>query len=181
MVEYIYEKNSPCHCLLISPPGGGKTTFLRDLIRIFSDGTKDFLGVSVGVVDERSEIAGTYRGPPAFHIGIRTDVLDDCPKTLGMEMLLRSMAPKVLAVDEIGSLDVEGLRHVLHSGCKILATLHGENLEDFYRKPEFVGLIKEQVFDRYIVLGNREQPGKVEKIYGKTFEILWEDTSCISS
>ena len=179
--DFVYEKEGICHCLLISPPGGGKTTLLRDLIRICSNGNENHSGVTVGVVDERSEIAGTYRGEPGFDLGIRTDVLDGCPKVLGMEMLLRSMAPKVLAVDEIGSSDVESLKHALFCGCKILATLHGEGIEDFYRKPGFTSLIEEQVFDRYIVLGNGTTPGTVAKIYGKNFEILWEGEKCISN
>ena len=97
--EYFYERNKPCHVLIVSPPGCGKTTLLRDAIRMISEGNEQYPGVTVGVVDERSEIAGTYRGLRTHELGMRTDVLDGCPKSIGMEMLLRSMAPKVLAVD----------------------------------------------------------------------------------
>jgi stage III sporulation protein AA len=74
---------------------------------IFRDSNKslNFTGVTVSVVDERSEIAGYYRGVPCYNVGIRTDVLDDCPKAAGMMMLLRSMTPQVIAVDEIGRVD----------------------------------------------------------------------------
>ena len=130
-IRYFYKGNKPCHVLFISPPGCGKTTLLRDVVRLFSDGTDEIPGVTVGVVDERSEIAGTYRGIVSHSLGIRTDVLDGCPKSLGMEMMLRSMAPKVIAVDEIGISDVESIEDALRCGCKVLATLHGECMEDY--------------------------------------------------
>ncbi len=177
--RYFYEEKTPCHVLMISPPGCGKTTLLRDIIRLFSDGSAEYPPVTVGVVDERSEIAGTYRGIPSHHLGIRTDVLDGCPKALGMEMMLRSMAPKVLAVDEIGTADVGSIENALRCGCKVLATLHGECMKDFFEKPGFDALVKEKVFERYILLKQGKTPGIVTSIYGREFEILWEEESCI--
>ena len=87
---------------LLGPSGCGKTTLLRDLIRQLSDGNAYGPGLRVGVVDERSELAGAYRGRPQNDLGMRTDVLDACPKALGMLLLLRSMSPQVIAVDELG-------------------------------------------------------------------------------
>ena len=176
--EYFYERNKPCHVLIISPPGCGKTTLLRDVVRIFSNGNDKRPGVTVGVVDERSEIAGTYRGIPVHDLGMRTDVLDGCPKSLGMEMMLRSMAPKVLAVDEIGTSDVPAIENALRCGCRLLATLHGECLKDFLEKPGFASLVKEQVFERYIFLKQGQTPGIVTGIYGRKFEALWEEEVC---
>ena len=92
-----------CHTLIISAPRCGKTTMLRDLVRQLSDGTQEYPGCTVGVVDERSEIGGCYMGIPQNDVGIRTDILDCCPKAEGMMMLVRSMAPSIIAVDEIGS------------------------------------------------------------------------------
>ena len=90
----ILEKGRLCHTMIISPPGGGKTTLLRDLVRQISDGNRWVEGRNVGVVDERSEIGGCYRGVPQNQLGMRTDILDNCPKAEGMMMLVRSMAPE---------------------------------------------------------------------------------------
>ena len=103
VLPFLFEEERLCHSLLISPPRGGKTTLLRDLVRLLSDGTGTVPGRNVGVVDERGEIGACYQGIPQNDLGARTDVLDCCPKALGMMMLIRSMAPQVVAVDEIGS------------------------------------------------------------------------------
>lgn len=176
--HFFYWAGKPCHILLISSPGGGKTTLLRDMVRIFSNGSHQELPVNVGVVDERSEISGNYRGDFGYDLGLRTDVLDGCPKRIGMEMLLRSMSPGVLAVDEIGVDDVRSIENALRCGCKVLATLHGENLQDFLEKPGFSALVKERVFERYILLERGKTPGRVSAVYGQDFEVLWEDGKC---
>lgn len=177
--KYFYKKKTPCHTLLISPPGCGKTTLLRDVIRMFSDGDEQHPGVSVSVVDERSEIAGMYRGISTHELGMRTDVLDGCPKAYGMEMVLRSMAPEVLAVDEIGIMDVPYIENALRCGCKVLATMHGEGLNDYLKKPGFSNFVKEQVFERYFILEKTKTPGTVCKVYDEKFEVMWEEQKCI--
>ena len=176
---YFYKKRRPCNTLIISPPGAGKTTLLRDMIRSISDGCEEYAGVSVGVVDERMEIAGSYRGLPSHDLGIRTDLLDGCPKSLGMEMLIRSMAPAVVAVDEIGTGDVSSVENALRCGCKIIATMHGECIEDFLKKPGFVSLVSEKVFERYIFLKKGKIPGVVQVIYDENFKVLWKENLCI--
>jgi stage III sporulation protein AA len=145
-----------CHTLIFSPPGCGKTTLLRDLIREISDGNPAAgrPGRTVGVVDERSELAACYQGVPQNDLGIRTDVLDACPKAQGMMMLIRTMTPQVVAVDEIGSAqEVEAMAYAMNCGCRILATVHGASMEELARKPVLKQMMREAWFERYIRLG----------------------------
>lgn len=173
ILPYLIEDGQVFHTLIISAPCCGKTTILRDLIRQISMGTVDFPGCSVGVVDERSEIGGSYMGIPQNDLGPRTDLLDACPKAEGMMMLIRSMAPSVLAVDELGSYgDIYAIESVIHCGCKLLATVHGASLEDIRRKPLFEALMKEHIFQRYIVLHNRERISEIKYVYDEKGNIL---------
>lgn len=152
--------------LLISPPGCGKTTMLRDLVRNLSNGNAYGKGMNVSVVDERSEIAGSYLGVAQNDVGIRTDVLDGCPKREGMMMLIRAMAPQVLAVDELGSeSDIQALQMASGCGCKLLATVHGSSLEDIKRKKYMCNVIADRMFERYLVLTRRNGYCEMEGIY----------------
>lgn len=150
--------------LIISPPGRGKTTLLRDVIRQVSEGNPGAgrRGISVGVVDERSEIGACYQGIPQNDLGPRTDVLDCCPKSQGMMMLVRSMAPAVIAVDEIGGrADAEAVEYAANCGCALAATVHGRSLEEVQEKPYLGELLKKKLFQRLILLDGAGQPGKV--------------------
>jgi stage III sporulation protein AA len=122
LLKYVVCGNQIKNTLIISPPGYGKTTVLRDLIRKISN-----MGFDVGVVDERSEIGACFKGKPQNDLGINTDVMDSCPKDRGIIMLVRSMAPQVIAVDELGgNEDFEAVKMAKYSGCSIIATLHGD-------------------------------------------------------
>ena len=163
---YITYNRQLAHTMIISPPGCGKTTLLRDIVRQVSDGNEWLRGMTVGVVDERSEIGGSYMGIAQNHLGVRTDVLDGCPKAEGMIMLNRSMGPQVIAVDEIGmESDVHAIEYAMHCGCKMLVTAHGSSLEEIAKKPALARMIEAQAFERYIILENKEQVGQVSAIY----------------
>ena len=165
-LPYIIDKQRVLNTLIVSPPGCGKTTLLRDLVRLLSDGSSMMTGVNVGVVDERSELAACYQGVPQRSLGMRTDVLDGCPKASGMLMLLRSMNPKVIAVDEIGDRqDVEAINYVINCGCSILATIHGTNIDDIRTRPVLRSLVELKMFDRYIVIDGDEGVGTIGNIF----------------
>lgn len=163
---YIVEGDEVLSTLLISPPRCGKTTMLRDLIRMLSNGENMGAGYTVGVVDERSELGACYMGIPQNDLGPRTDVLDCCPKAQGMMMLIRSMAPQVIAVDEIGgSKDMEALKYAANCGCALLATVHGSSMDDVRTRPLIGSLVDMHMFKRYIVLASGKMLGSVAYIY----------------
>ena len=173
---YITYNRSLYHTLVISPPRCGKTTLLRDMIRQISDGNDWVRGMAVGVVDERSEIGGCYMGVAQNHLGIRTDVLDGCPKAEGMIMLIRSMGPEVIAVDEIGSTeDVHAIEYAMHCGCKMLATVHAGSMEELRKKPLLDQMIDQGRFERYILLGNRARVGQIDGIFDHRGSLLYRE------
>ena len=124
--------------LVISPPGGGKTTLLRDLVRALSDEKN----LRVSLVDERGELAAVHRGVPQLQVGRHTDVLDACPKAQAIPTLLRAMNPQVIAVDEVAVAgDVAALEQAAGAGVVLLATVHGAGVEDLKRKPILAGML----------------------------------------
>lgn len=169
VMPYIVSRNKVYHTLIISPPGCGKTTLLRDIIYQLSNGYKGYGPYTVGVVDERSEIAACYQGVPQNHLGIRTDVLDGCPKVEGMRMLLRAMAPQVIAVDEIGKKDdCEALCEILSAGVSVLCSVHGRDEQECLRRPYLHALLEEGLFERLIILSHRQGPCTIESILDGT-------------
>ncbi|QBD86044.1 stage III sporulation protein AA [Clostridium tetani] len=168
ILPYILKSSMVENTIIISPPNCGKTTLLRDIAKKLSNGISklDLRGMKVCVIDERSEIASCVNGVPQLNLGLRTDVLDSCPKSQGIMMAIRSMSPDVIVCDEIGSTeDIESIIKAMNSGVKLITTVHGYDVKDIYEREVFKGAIENKVFQKAIVLSSRKGVGTVEYIY----------------
>lgn len=159
LLPYLIKEGAVTSTLIVSPPGCGKTTMLRDITRLIS-----MRGIKVSVCDERSEIAGMYQCRPSFDLGPRTDILDGCDKTYGIPMLIRSMSPDVIVTDEIGKeKDAESIELCQNSGVKLITSIHGSNKEELLSS-KIAPLILRRVFDNIIYLSKEKGPGTIKEI-----------------
>lgn len=173
VIEYILDRNTNniYNTLIVSPPGMGKTTLLKDIIRKISDGINynnghKFTGLAVTVIDERGEIGACYKGVAQNNLGIRTDIFDDMPKAIGMKMAIRSMSPKVIVADEIGSIeDAEAIKYATCCGVKGIFTAHGKSIEDLKINPALKDLIENRIFQRIILIKDRKNTDLFKYIY----------------
>lgn len=146
LLPQIKERGVIHSTLILAPPGGGKTTVLRDLIRLISDS-----GRRVSVADERGELAPMKHGMLQFHLGSRTDVITGCAKDKAVMMLVRALNPDVLAMDEITeAADAKALENAANCGVTLLATAHASGVEDLIRKPMYRRMIRKGLFTRVI-------------------------------
>ena len=153
ILPYLFDHGKFLNTLIISSPGVGKTTMLRDLAKSLSDGNRYADGKQICIVDERSELAGCYMGVPQNHVGKRTDVLDACPKAEGMMMAIRSMGPEIIVVDELGlQRDYVAVEKASVCGINILASVHGDSLDEIYSEKNAFSEIIKKVFCRLVLL-----------------------------
>lgn len=134
--------------LIVSPPQMGKTTLLRDIMRQVSN-----KGFKCGVADDRGELCAIFKGAPTNFVGAQTDIIDSAPKADAIEMLIRTMSPKVLITDEIASdKDVEAIRKASGTGVKIIATTHGDSIEEVKSRKMLLPLFEDKIFYQSVLL-----------------------------
>ena len=143
--------------LIVSPPGCGKTTVLRDIGRILGQTSP------VSIVDERGEIAACLRGEPQFDVGEMTDILDLCPKKTGIEIVLRAMSPEYIITDEIARDDLESVNAGIQSGVKFIASAHGSSIDEALSR---LNLCRGGSFKTVVLLGEKGKIIKTERNEG---------------
>lgn len=179
VIPYLYDSKF-LNTLIVGSPQSGKTTLIRDIIRIISSGWKSIPAKKVGVVDERSEIAACLKGIPQHNLGKRTDVLDACPKAEGMMMMIRSMSPEILVVDEIGSeKDVQALTNAINAGVTVICTIHGQTVEELKKRPSILPLLDKKVFQRIIILEGQSSPGSIKSVYNDQDKNIYQKSRCL--
>lgn len=160
VAKYTVNSQKVENTAIISPPGGGKTTVLRDLCRILSES-----GKRVSIVDERGEICGISDGFPSFSSCELCDILDSCPKAEGIELALRALCPEVIVFDEIGTVcEAQALVSCMNSGASFILSAHGDSFESVIKRPSFQVLLNNGALDIAVVLGVGEQRGKIVEL-----------------
>ncbi|MBP3678214.1 MAG: stage III sporulation protein AA [Agathobacter sp.] len=179
IVPHLRKGSSIYNTIFFAAPGAGKTTYLRDTIRILSEGMKsgDMIqhqGFKVCVIDERSEIAACIEGKAQNDLGKRTDILDACPKEIGMKMVLRTMSPDIIAVDEIGKEEEFVLLEQMRcSGVKILGTVHAGDMQEVLRNPMIRDGVKSGAIERFVELIRQDNGQRKHRIYDGQGTLLW--------
>ncbi len=170
-LPYITSSNKLLNTLIISPPGAGKTTFIRDICYQIS---KNEIIENVLVLDERNEIASLGQDNSTLNIGDYCDILTNCTKLYGFKQGIRSMKPDLIITDEIGGEeDIKAIQYASHCGINVLATIHANNLNDLKLKEEFKQCLKDKIFKRYVVLSTRSGPMTYEGIFDENLNCLW--------
>lgn len=166
ILPFLRQGESIYNTLFLSVPGAGKTTYLRDTVRLLSEGNEGHSGMKICVVDERSELAACHMGMPQNDLGPRTDVLDGCGKAEGMLLLLRAMSPQILAVDELGGEeDFAAVEQAVYSGSRVLGTIHAGSTVELSEKPYLRRWIEKEVFGRYVLITRNPDGTRSAELY----------------
>ncbi|MBE5731466.1 MAG: stage III sporulation protein AA [Clostridiales bacterium] len=164
--NYIHTSEMINNTLIVSPPGGGKTTVLRDIAQKLS------FQQNTLIIDERYEIASIRDGMSVFNIG-ESDVISGCNKKTAIENSIRSCAPNVIITDEISEEDYEPIRLAVSCGVNIITSIHASSIENLLKKPNFENFFSNKIFDLFIVLQGRENPGKCVGIFNANLERIY--------
>lgn len=168
ILSEIIVNNEFLNTLIVSPPGCGKTILIRDIIRQVSNGipSLNFKGKNVALIDERGEIASVYEGVASLDVGVRTDIMSNVNKANGMKMMIRSMAPDIIATDEIGRKeDIIAIKEAILSGVKVIFTMHGDSIKSILKNQNIKELLDLNIFSKIVILSNGKVPGIIEKVY----------------
>lgn len=161
--DEIYSDGMVSNIVIISPPGCGKTTFLRAVASSLSKKQKDGRIIKCVIIDERYEIAACDDGIATLNVGQISPVISGCIRSIAIPMVVRSMSPDVIFTDEIASTDdINAIKYAKASGCSIIATTHGLNENN--NELSFFDI--NNLFDKIVVLSSRNGPGTIEKILG---------------
>lgn len=172
LMPYIYD-GAYHHTMILGAPQSGKTTIIRDICRQIASGSHSNRSKKVTIIDERSEIAASIRGVPQHDIGMRTDVLDACPKAEGMMMAIRTLSPDILVVDEIGAeKDVEAIIEASQAGVKVICTIHANDMADLFRRPTMKKFLQESIFERFLLLGQGKKIGKLIHAFDRDGKLI---------
>lgn len=175
IIPFLRSGQSIYNTLIFAAPGIGKTTYLRDAIRILANGDEEHEGFKCCVIDERSEIAACKMGKPQNDLGSRTDVLDACPKEVGMRMVLRTMSPQIIAVDELGKQgEFEMLESMRCSGVNVLGTMHAGSIREMFSNPMIKDCMEKAIIQRYVELLRLPNGTRTFRIYDGQGKRIWE-------
>ena len=157
--------------LIISAPGCGKTTFLRDFIYQLNEHN---ISKNILIVDERNEICSTYNGVPMLDLGPFCDIYTHCSKDFAFNNGIRSMKPDVIVTDEINlESDINAIKNAIHSGVNVVASIHAQNIDQLKSKLSFSNIVENKLFSRYVVLTNQEGPGTLTHIYDENLNCIY--------